>query len=255
MAILSKVNRLSRTQRQELRARALGEASIPKIVAQAGPLRLTDAEIAQLSPRLRVAFSADPSVAVRALEIFGERLPAETQRDAVSRIVEAKASYALTALVHVNFSDDLRRELMKKVLADAVYEDFSAARLTKESLQSALIPAELKALIAKAIQQSDTSKRWFEFALTSLPISAMTLEERQSLLTGLMFESPKAAVEFVSKNRVYLEPSEVNEVTRGYARTIETDFCLHLSHRNKNWRTDYFSEDQLQIFRECAERK
>jgi hypothetical protein len=255
VAILSKVNRLSQTQRQELRAKALGEAKISKIVAQAGPLRLTDADIAQLSPRMRAAFSADPGVAVRTLEIFGERLPPETQRDAVSRIVRAKASYALAALVHVNFSDDLRRELMKKVLADAVYEDFSAARLTKESLQSALIPAELKALIGKAIQESDTSKRWFEFALTSLPISAMTLEERQSLLTGLMFESPKAAIEFVSKNRAYLEPSEVNEVTRGYARTVETDFCLHLSHRNKNWRTDYFSEDQLQIFRECAERK
>jgi hypothetical protein len=83
----------------------------------------------------------------------------------------------------------------------------------------------------------------------------MTIEERQSLLTGLMFESPKAAIEFVSKNRAYLEPAEVNEVTRGYARTIEPDFCLHLSHRNKNWRVDYFSEDQLQIFRDCAERK
>jgi hypothetical protein len=198
---------------------------------------------------------ADPGVAVHALKVFGERLPAETQRDAVDRIVAAKASYALSALSHFNFSDDLRGELMKKVLADAVYEDFSVAGLTKESLQSVLIPAELKLLIAKAIRQSDTSKRWFEFALTSLPISAMTLDERQSLLTGLMFESPKAAIEFVSKNRAYLEPAEVNEVTRGYARTIEADFCLHLSHRNRNWRVDYFSEDQLQIFRDCAERK
>lgn len=255
VAILSKVKRLSQAQRQELRAKAFGEASIAKIVAQAGPLRITDAEIAQLAPRMRVAFQDDPGVAVRSLEVFGDRLPEETQRDAVGRIVKAKASYALAALAHVNFSDDLRGELMKKVLADAGYEDFSVAGLTKESLQSTLIPTELKSLIAKAIRQSDTSKRWFEFALTSLPISAMTLEERQSLLTGLLFESPKAAVEFVSKNRAFLEPAEVNEVTRGYARTIETDFCLHLSHRNRNWRVDYFSEDQLQIFRECAERK
>ncbi len=255
VAILSKVNRLSQAQRQELRAKAFGEASISKIIEQAGPLRITDADIAQLAPRMRSAFMADPGVAVHALKVFGERLPAETQRDAVDRIVAAKASYALSALSHFNFSDDLRGELMKKVLADAVYEDFSVAGLTKESLQSVLIPAELKLLIAKAIRQSDTSKRWFEFALTSLPISAMTLDERQSLLTGLMFESPKAAIEFVSKNRAYLEPAEVNEVTRGYARTIETDFCLHLSHRNRNWRVDYFSEDQLQIFRDCAERK
>jgi hypothetical protein len=255
VAILPKSNRLTEEQRRALRAKALAEAGIAKIVAQAGPLHISDADIIALAPRMQAAFVAEPGVAVRALEAFGQRLPAETQRHAVDRIVEAKASYALAALAHVNFSEELRRDLMKKVLSDGVYEDFSVARLTKDKLQAVLIPAEMKALIALAVKQSDSSKQWFEFALTSLPIRAMTPEERQSLLTGLMFESPRAAMEFVSKNRNYLDASEVNEVTRGYSRTIATDFCLHLSHRNKNWRVDYFSEDQLQIFRECAERK
>jgi hypothetical protein len=255
VAILPKSNRLTEEQRRALRAKALAEASIAKIVAQAGPLHISDDEITALAPRMQAAFEAEPGVAVRALEAFGQRLPAETQRQAISRIVEAKASYALAALAHVNFSEDLRRDLMKKVLSDGVYEDFSVARLTKDKLQAVLIPAEMKALIALAVKQSDSSKQWFEFALTSLPIRAMTPAERQSLLTGLMFESPRAAMEFVSKNRSYLDAAEVNEVTRSYGRTIATDFCLHLSHRNTNWRVNYFSEDQLQIFRECAERK
>jgi hypothetical protein len=255
VAILPKSNRLTEEQRRALRAKVITEASIARIVAQAGPLHVSDADIATLAPRMQAAFAVDPGVAVRALEAFGNRLPAETQREAVSRIVKAKASYALAALTHVNFSDDLRRDLMKKVLSDGVYEDFSIARLSKEKLQSVLVPAEMKALIAMAVRESDQSKKWFEFALTSLPIRAMSPAERQSLLTGLMFESPKAAMEFVSKNRPYLDAAEVNEVTRGYSRTITADFCLHLSHRNKNWRVDYFSEDQLKIFRECAEGK
>ncbi len=255
VAILPRSNRLTEEQRRALRAKALGEASIARIVAHAGPLRISDADIAALAPRMRAAFVGDPAVAVRALEAFGERLPAEAQRDAVDWIIKGKASYALAALAHVNFSDDLRRDLMKKVLSDGVYEDFSVARLTKDKLQAVLIPAEMKALIAMAVKQSDQSKQWFEFALSSLPIRSMTPAERQSLLTGLMFESPKAALEFVSKNRPYLDAAEVNEVTRGYSRTVATDFCLHLSHRNKNWRVDYFSEDQLRIFRECAEGK
>lgn len=255
VAILPKSNRLTEQQRHALRDKALTEASISKIVAQAGPLHISDADIAILVPRMQAAFTADPGVAVRALEAFGGRLPVDTQRDAVARIVKAKASYALAALAHVNFSDDLRRDLMKKVLSEGVYEDFSIARLTKEKLQSVLVPAEMKALIAMAVRESDQSKQWFEFALTSLPVRAMSPSERQSLLTGLMFESPKAALEFVSKNRSYLDAAEVNEVTRGYTRTIAVDFCLHLSHRNKNWRVDYFSEDQLRIFRECAEGK
>ena len=38
-------------------------------------------------------------------------------------------------------------------------------------------------------------------------------------------------------------------------RPSAPDFCLHLSHRNKNRKTDYFSEAQLQIFRDCAQSK
>ena len=141
------------------------------------------------------------------------------------------------------------------MITDAIHEDFSNARLTKDRLQAILTPADMRALIAMAVQRSESSKDWLEFALTSLPIRAMTADERKSLLTGSMFESPKAGLEFVSKNRLYLERDEVNEVTRGYARTIAPDFCLHLSHRNTNWRTNYFSEDQLQIFRDCANAK
>jgi len=255
IGILIKANRLDQEQRQALRAKALREASMAHIVAHATPLRISDAEIAELSPRTQAAFLADPGVAVLALEVFGERLSPDTQRDAVAGAVRGKAAHALAALAHVNFSIEHRHELMKKVLSDADHGDFSAAGLTKERLQAVLRPKEMRALIAMAVSRSETSKEWLEFSLTSLPIRAMTITERKSLLTGSLFESPKSALEFVSKNRPYLEPAEVNEITRDYTRTITTDFCLHLSHRNKNWRTDYFSEDQLQIFRDCAETK
>jgi hypothetical protein len=69
----------------------------------------------------------------------------------------------------------------------------------------------------------------------------------------MLFLSAKSAVEFASENRPFLDPADVSEITRDYTRTIDPDFCLHLSHRNNNRRTDYFSEDQLRIFRECAE--
>ena len=80
----------------------------------------------------------------------------------------------------------------------------------------------------------------------------MVTAEQKSLITELLFNSPKAALEFVSENRRYLEPAEVNEITRDYTRTIATEFRLHLSHRNSNRKTEYFSETQLQIFRDCA---
>jgi hypothetical protein len=255
VAILSTVNRLSSGHRQALRAKVLSEATISKIVAHATALRLSDAEIAQIASRMQSAFLADPGLAVRALQTFGDRLPPEAQRHAVKGIVKARASHALTALAHVNFSDELRHDLMKKVLSNATPDDFSDARMTKESLQAALTPTDMRALIAVAVKRSEASGKWLEFALTMLPIRAMMMDERRSLLTGSAFESPKAALEFVSKNRRHLDRAEVNEVTRDYTRTITTDFCLHLSHRNKNWRTEYFSEDQLQIFRECADSK
>ena len=141
---------------------------------------------------------------------------------------------------------------MKKVLSDAGHDDFSTAGLSKEKLQSTLTPAEMRALIAMAVKRSETSSQWLDFALNSLPIRAMTPTEQKSLLTEMLFKSPKAALEFVSENRRYLEAAEVNEVTRDYTRTITTDLCLHLSHRNRNRKAEYFSEAQLQIFRDCA---
>jgi hypothetical protein len=252
VAIIAKANRLTSEQRLALRAKALGDASIATLLAHAAPLRISDPDIAQLAARMRPAFMADPSVAVRALEVFGERLPTDIQRDAVTEIVKAKPSHALAALRHVNFSTELRRNLMKKVLSDAGHADFSAAGLSKEKLQGILTPTEMRALIAMAVKRSETSGQWLEFALNSLPIGAMTSAEHKSLLTEVLFKSPKTALEFVSENRRYLDPGEVNEVTRDYTRTIAADLCLHLSHRNRNRKVEYFSEAQLQIFRDCA---
>jgi hypothetical protein len=110
----------------------------------------------------------------------------------------------------------------------------------------------MRALIAMAVKRSETSGPWLDFAQKSLPIGGMTPAEHQTLLTELLFRNPKAAFEFVSENRRYLDAAEVDEVTREYARTIATDMCLHLSHRNRLRKTDYFSEAQLQIFRDCA---
>jgi hypothetical protein len=255
VAIIAKANRLTSAQRRALRVKALSEASMATLLAHAVPLHISDAEIAQLAARLRSEFVADPGIAVRALEVFGERLPADMQRDAVAAIVNAKASYALAALRQVNFSPALRRDLMGKVLSDARHDDFSAAGLSKDKLQGMLTPAEMRALIAMATKRSETSAPWLDFTLRSLPISAMTPAEQHSLLTDLLFRSPKAAFEFVSENRRYLEPADVNEVTRDYTRTIATEMCLHLSHRNSIRKMEYFSEAQLQIFRDCAAAK
>jgi hypothetical protein len=252
VAILTKANRLTSEQRLALRAKALGEASIATLLANAGPLRISDPEIAQLAARMRSDFMADPAVAVRALEVFGERLAADVQRDAVTEIGKAKASYALAALRHVNYSTALRRDLLRKVLADVRHDDFSAAGLSKENLLGMLTPAEMRALIAMAITRSETSSQWLDFTQKSLSISLMTPAEQESLVTEMLFRSPKAAFEFVSDNRRYLDPAEVNEVTREYTRTIATDMCLHLSHRNSLRKMEYFSEAQLQIFRDCA---
>jgi hypothetical protein len=250
VAVIAKANRLTSEQRIALRAKALGEADIATLLAHAAPLRLSDPEIAQLATRMRSNFAADPGVALRALEVFGERLPADIQRDAVTEIVKAKTSYALAALQHVNFSTALRLDLMRKVLADARHDDFS--EWPKEKLLDMLTPAEMRALITMVVKRSETSSLWLDLAQKSLPISGMTPAEHQTLVTELLFRSPKAAFEFVSENRRFLEPAEVDEVTRDYTRTISTEMCLHLSHRNSTRKTEYFSEAQLQIFRDCA---
>lgn len=253
-AIVASVTRLKPEQHRALRAKALDEASIAALLEHAASLHISDSELARLTSRAGPAFSADPAVAVRALELFAGRLPPEAQRAAVVGIVKANASYALKALEHLNFSSELRDLLMKKMLADAEYEDFAKARLTKEKLQIMFSSAELRSLIEMAVKRSETSESWMNFALNSLTVREMTPAERSSLLTGLLFKSPRAALEFVSENRRYLEPDEVNEVTRDYTRTIAADLCLHLSHRNANRRMEYFSETQLQIFRDCAAR-
>ena len=133
VAIISKANRLTSEQRLALRAKALGDASIATVLAHAVPLRISDPDIAQLAARMRSDFMADPGVAVRALEVFGERLPTDIQRDAVTEIVKAKPSYALAALRHVNFSTALRRDLMRKVLSDARHDDFSQRDCRRKS--------------------------------------------------------------------------------------------------------------------------
>lgn len=251
-AVVASVNRLDEPQRRALRAKAVEEARLTTLLANAGALRLTDAEVGRLTSRSRATLRSDPSVAVRALDLFGDRMPVEAQRDAVEGVIYAKASYALAALERVNFSPTLRQLLLKKVVDDAMLDDFATVRLNKSKLIEMLTPQEMRALIAVAVQRGKSSERWHTFAVETLPVSGMTLGERHQILDGLVFNSPKAALEFVSKNRDFLEPGEVAEVTRDYSRTVTRDFCLHLSHRNKNWKQAYFSETQLQIFRECA---
>ena len=111
----------------------------------------------------------------------------------------------------------------------------------------------MRQLIASVIRKSELSTKWLDFAVHALPLRLMTLAERKSVLNGLLFVSHKSALEFVSENRNYLEAADVDEITRDYTRTIAPDLCLHLSHRNKNRKVDYFSEAQLQIFRDCAQ--
>jgi hypothetical protein len=255
LSIILEVNRLSQEQRQALRAKMFREASITLIVKHVVPLRISDAEIAQLAVRMRSAFEINPGVAVSALEIFGERLPREVQYDAVRAIVNARASYAIAALRHLNFSSSLRETVLQKVVADANLDDLGGANLSREKLEDMLTPAELRPLVASVIRKSGSSKEWLSFAVQVLPVRAMTIAERKTLVNELMFASTKSALEFVSENRQYLEASDVSEVTSDYIKTIAPDMCLHLTHRNANRRMEYFSETQLQIFRECAQPK
>lgn len=253
--ILTEGNRLKQAQRLELRAKAFREARIELIVKNAAPLRISDVELAQLGARMRAAFEPSPDVALLALETFGERLPPEAQRDAVSAIVSANVSYALAALRHLNFSDPLREKVFQKVLAEASYDDFDAARLSREKLEDVLALREMRALTASMIKKSESSEKWLNFAVRALPLRALTIAERKSILNGLLFENTKAAFEFISENRHFFEAADVNDVTYDYTRTITHDLCLHLSHRNKSRRVDYFSEAQLQILGDCAQSK
>jgi hypothetical protein len=255
VTILFKVNRLTQEHRKELRAKVLREASLSVVANNATALRIRDAEIAQLALRIHSSPELTPEVAVLVLEKFGERLPVEAQRDSIASIVNANGSHALAALNHVNFSSDWREKLLAKVLSDATYQDLEAAHLSREAWEELLTPTEMRGLIALVIKRSEASKNWLDLAVHILPVRAMTPAERKKILTGLLFESTKSALEFVSEYRHYLDPEDVNEVTFDYTKTVAPDFCLHLSHRNKNRKMDYFSDDQLQIFRHCAQSK
>jgi hypothetical protein len=255
IAILSKVNRLTEEHRRELRAKAFREARLALVANNATALRISDSEVAELALRMRASSELTPEVAVLVLEKFGERLPLEAQHEAIASIANANAAYALAGLRHVNFSSTWREKLLGKIISDATSEDFDTARLSREALEDLLTPIEMRALIASVIRRSETSTKWLGFAVRVLPVRAMTPLERKTLLNGLLFESTKSALEFVSDYRHYLEAEDVNEVTHDYTKTIAPDFCLHLSHRNKNRKTDYFSETQLQIFRDCAQSK
>ncbi len=255
VAVLAKVKRLTEEQRRELRAKVLREASLSILAKNAITLRISDSEITQLGQRLRAPAELTPEVAVLVLEIFGERLPLEAQQEAIAAIVKANASLALVALRHVNFSNSLREALLAKIVSDATYEDFEAARLSRDAWEEFLTPAEMRGLIATLIKRSETSAKWLSFATRALPLRAMTPVERKTLLNGLLFESTKSALEFASEQRHYLDAEDVNEITYDYTKTVTPDFCLHLSHRNKNRKTDYFSDAQLQIFRDCAQSK
>jgi hypothetical protein len=253
--ILAEGNRLKQEQRRELRAKMFRDASIELIAKHATPLRISDSEIAQLAARMRAAFETSPDVALLVMETFGERLPPEVQQDAVSAIVSAKAPYALAALQRLSCSGPLREKLLHKVLTDANYDDFDAARLSREKLEDVLAPAEMRSLIASVIRKSESSAKWLSFAVRALPLRGLTIAERKTILNGLLFENAKSAFEFVSENRQYFEAADVNEITYDYTKTITHDVCLHLSHRNRNRRVDFFSEAQLEILRNCAESK
>jgi hypothetical protein len=255
LSIIVDVNRLNRGQRLALRGKALREASIELIVKSVTPLRISDAEIQQLVPRMCSAFDLNPGVAVSALEVLGERLPRETQDNAVKVIADARASFALAALRHVNFSSSLRERLLQKVISDAGVDDLGSAKLSRENLEDTFTPAEMRSFIASAIRRSQSSKDWLDFAVRVLPVRAMTIPERKAIVNELMFVSTKTALEFVSENRQYLEAAEIREVTLDYSRTIERDMCLHLTHRNASRGVAYFGEAQLEIFRECARRQ
>ena len=174
LSILVEVNRLNQEQRQRFAPRSFAKRASSSSSSTSCRCASSDTEIQQLAPRMRSAFDQNPGVAVSALEAFGERLPRETQDDAVRAIVNARASYALTALRHLNFSSSLRETLLQKVIADAGVDDLVAAKLSRENLEDMLTPAEVRPFIANAIRKSESSKEWLDFAVRVLPTRAMT---------------------------------------------------------------------------------
>lgn len=255
VSILVEVGRLKQDQRLSLRAKVLREARLELILKHIVPLRIADGEVAELAVRVRAALPTDPGIAALALEHLGQRLPPQIQHAAVTAIIDAKVSHAIAAFEHLNFSETLREELFVKMLADASVDDFEVARISRDKLEGMLTQEEMRRLIASVVKRSGSSAKWLEFAVRKLPVRLMTAAERREVVDGLLFASYKSAMEFVSENRLFLEAADVSEITRDYTRTIAPDVCLHLSHRNTNRKADYFSDTQLQIFRDCAQSK
>lgn len=252
--LYASVSRLTQEQRAALRGKAFREAGVANIIKQYGSGRITDSELAQLSRRLRTEFDTNPELAILALEVFGERLPWDLQLGAVDAIVRARASHALLALRHLDFSSPLRAVLLRKVIGEASLKELDA-NLAHGKLEELLTPAEARPLIASVIGKSHSSKEWLDLAVRVLPVRAMTTEERKVIIDELVFVSMKSALEFVSENRQYLDSADIRDVTRDYARTIAPDFCLHLTHRNANRQVEYFNDAQIEIFRACAQAK
>jgi hypothetical protein len=254
LSLYAWVTRLNPEQRGALRARAFREAGLASLIKQHGPGRITDSELGDLSNRLRHEFTASPDVAILALEAFGERLPPNLQASAVDGVARGNASQALAALRHLDVASPLRAVLVKKVIGEAGLKDLEG-KLSQGKLEELLTPAEARAVVASIIAKAGSSREWLDFAMRVVPARVMTAVERKVIVDELMFSSLKSALEFVSANRQFLDASDVSDVTRDYARTIAPDFCLHLTHRNANRHTEYFSEAQLEIFRKCAQVK
>ncbi len=254
LSLYTSVPRLTPEQRQALRTKAFQEAGIVQIIRQYGPGRISDADIAQLSHRLRLDIARNAETAIAALEAFGSRLPIDLQTSSVNSIAKAHASQALSALQHLDHTSPLRSVLLKKIIAEASQKDLDA-KLSKGRLEEMLAPAEVRSVVASVIGKAGSSNEWVEFAARGLPARAMTEAERKRVIDELMFISPRLALEFVSENRQHLALSDVLEVTRDYSRTIAADHCLHLTHRNANRQMEYFSEAQIKIFEACAKTK
>jgi hypothetical protein len=249
---LISVKQLSQQQREKLREKALSDASVEFIVKQAAKMRLTDVDVARLSPRMQSVVAQNPSVAVSILDVFGERLPKEAQIASVEAIVHAEVGYAIEALRSLNFSTEFRERLMNRILSAAASDEKDLLSVSKEKLEAGLTLQEFEALTAALIRSNSISRKRLDFIVQMLPVLAMTHSEQKTVVDELMFVSTKTALEFVSVNHKYLERTIVNDVTRDYVKTIDREFCLHLTHRNRNRRVEFFSQDQIQIFQECA---
>ncbi len=253
--VVTTVKRLSAGQRRALRQKILHDAGIAVILNHVVDLHITDVEVSALSRRLASTPEIEPELALQILVQLGNRLPNDTQQQLGDIVSSSTPRHALTALREINFSSDLRKALTGKVLTDATAQDFKDMHLSKGSFIEMLAPNERRSLIAHFVAQSVDSAEWLDLAVELLPFWELVPAERRILVDGLLFKNARLAMEFVSLNHRLLPASLVNEITRDYTKTIRPDVCLHLSHRNKNRRIDFFSEQQVRIFAECADRR